>query len=473
MVFNSFDFLLFFLTFLPVYWGLGRVSLRAQNLLLLVGSAFFYAYWDWRFLSLITFSTLLDYFVGLRLHGEEEPGRRKRWLLLSMAANLGLLAIFKYLGFFVDSTVDLLHGLGLSAHLPTLQILLPVGISFYTFQTMSYTIDIYRRKLEPTGSLLDFGVFVSFFPQLVAGPIERARALLPQVAEPRRWDPVQARAGLHLIVWGLFKKVFVADHLATLVNPYFASGAPLPSGLDLWLAMVAFAFQIYGDFSGYTDIARGLGRLLGFELMLNFNLPYFAKNPSDFWRRWHISLSSWLSEYLYISLGGSRNGRGKTYRNLYLTMLLGGLWHGAAWNFVIWGAYHGSILMLWHYVEERVGKISKWRPSAAVVATTLMFGATLVGWLTFRATSAHQILAYGLQMATDLHPTAQTLPLLLAVVEFSWFLAVVQLVQHLSGDLLFMRRLPAPAKALFYTYVLLGIFQTFGTAPQEFIYFQF
>jgi len=473
MVFNSFDFLLFFLAFLPLYWLAGRHSLRAQNTLAVVFSLYFYAYWDWRYLFLLTIASLIDFYAGIAIYKEQDDRIRKRWLALSMTANLVLLGFFKYFNFFLQSTVDLLSAFGLHANVPVLQILLPVGISFYTFHSMSYTIDIYRRKLIPTDSVLDFYLFISFFPQLVAGPIARARSLLPQLQVPRKWDPALARTGVHLIVWGLWKKVFVADNLSAIVNPLFAHDAPTPTGLNLWIAMYAFAFQIYGDFSGYTDMARGLGRLLGVELILNFNLPYFARNPSDFWKRWHISLSGWLQEYLYISLGGSKEGRWKTYRNLVLTMLLGGLWHGAAWNFVIWGAYHGTLLVIWHWIEERWGKVKVWFPGPAAVATIVMLQLTIFGWLTFRATSAHQIVQYAGLMLTDLRPTSETLSMLGTFVEFSWFLILVQCFQFASGDLLCMRRLPAPLKVLFYAYVGLGIFQTFGTEPVEFIYFQF
>ena len=473
MLFNSLDFLFFFALLIPTYYAIGRWSgFRAQNVLLLLGSYYFYAYWDVRFLSLILLSTCVDYVIGLRLHAATDPTVRKRLLWLSVSINLGLLAIFKYLGFFVDSFVDLAEAIGFAAHRPTLGILLPVGISFYTFQTMSYTIDIYRRKLKPTTHPLDFALFVAFFPQLVAGPIERARDLLPQLQGPRAFRPDQVREGLHLMVWGLFKKVFVADQVATLVNPVFA-GEVAVSGLDLYIVLVAFAMQIYGDFSGYTDIARGVAKVMGIDLRLNFNLPYISKNPSEFWERWHISLSSWLREYLYFSLGGNRHGAFKTYRNLLLTMLLGGLWHGAAWNFVIWGAFHGAILMVWHRIQREIGRDYAWSPMQAALAIFTMFQFTLVGWLFFRATSAAQIGEMLTRLLTDPSVTANTVPYAQHVLYYCWFLWLIQLFQWRSGNLDWVHDRSVFVQTAFYLYCLLGIAQFFGGPAAEFLYFQF
>ena len=473
MLFNSLDFLIFFSVLVPAYYAVGRVlDTRAQNLLLLVGSYYFYAYWDVRFLSLILLSTVVDYLVGIRVHAASEDRIRRRWLWLSVSVNLGLLAIFKYLGFFVDSFVDLVEAFGFAAHRPTLGILLPVGISFYTFQTMSYTIDIYRRRLEPTERFLDFALFVAFIPQLVAGPIERARDLLPQLQGPRVFSLERVGAGLHLMVWGMFKKVFVADQVATVVNPVFAGEVEV-SGVDLYIVLVAFAMQIYGDFSGYTDIARGVAKVMGIDLRLNFNLPYIAKHPSEFWERWHISLSSWLREYLYFSLGGNRRGTFNTYRNLMLTMLLGGLWHGAAWNFVIWGAFHGGILMIWHRIQRQIGRDYAWTRLQSAVAMVTMFQLTLIGWLFFRATSASQIGALLTTLFTDPSVSVNTAAWAGHVLYYCWFLWVVQLCQWRSGDLDWIRRQGAFVQAAFYLYCLLGIAQFFGGPAAEFLYFQF
>ncbi len=309
----------------------------------LVASYVFYGYWDWRFCSLLLISTVVDFFVGRAIARVRRSARRKRLLWVSCVVNLGILGFFKYFNFFVDSVQEVAAGLGLSVDFLHLNIILPVGISFYTFQTMSYTIDIYRRKLEPTHSLVDFALFVAFFPQLVAGPIERARNLLPQIAVMGRPTRTQVADGLVLLTVGYFKKVLIGDACGRIVDHIF--GQPdLYRSPELLAGLILFSIQIYADFSGYSDIARGLAKLLGIELMKNFEQPYLSANITEFWRRWHISLSSWLRDYLYISLGGNRRGNARTYLNLMTTMLLGGLWHGAAWTFVVWGGLHGLYL---------------------------------------------------------------------------------------------------------------------------------
>ncbi len=320
---------------------------------------------------------------------------------LSIAANLSILGFFKYFDFFADSFARLLSTFGMEADWPTLNIVLPVGISFYTFQTLSYTIDVYRRKLDPTKSFLDFALFVAFFPQLVAGPIVRASHLLPQILRPRRITSPEIDAGLFLILWGYFKKVVIADNVGLIANQVFGDYGQY-QGIDIVIGTLAFAVQIYCDFSGYTDIARGLCKLMGFDLMLNFRLPYLADSPSDFWQRWHISLSSWLRDYLYIPLGGNRHGELATYRNLMITMLLGGLWHGAAWTFVIWGAYHGVLLCVYRAasdcrhifaVQDSYSRgNSTVQSSIRALRISIMFGFTLLGWLIFRSESPQQIL---------------------------------------------------------------------------------
>ena len=472
MVFSSLAFLVFLPAFLAVDALLRRGDVRVRNAWLLLASAFFYAWWDWRYLGLIGFSTLLDYSVGLGIHSATSEQSRRRWLGLSLLGNLGLLATFKYLGFFVASAATALASVGIEAHLPTLKILLPVGISFYTFQTLSYTIDVYRRRLEPTRDLLTFAVFVTFFPQLVAGPIERASALLPQLTKGAAPSRAMIERGLALCVWGLYKKVAVADQLAPLVDGVFKGTTADPSGLDVGLSLYAFALQIYGDFSGYTDMARGVALLLGIELSLNFNLPYFATNPSDLWRRWHISLSLWLREYLYFSLGGSRGGQWLTARNLLLTMLLGGLWHGAAWNYILWGAFHGGLLVLWHRYEAVHGEVS-WSGWRAVAATLGMFHLTVLGWLFFRATSAAQIGQLGGLLLTDLSVTAHTGDMAWSLLSVSWFLVLWQLVQWRTGDLEVALKLPWFAKVAFYAYLLLETSRYLGGASARFLYFQF
>jgi D-alanyl-lipoteichoic acid acyltransferase DltB (MBOAT superfamily) len=475
MLFNSLDFFVFLPVVLALYYPLGRLSrgFRLQNVLLLIASYYFYARWDWRFLSLIWISTVIDFLIGGAIPVAKTERGRKFLLLISTVSNLGLLGVFKYYDFFIDSFVALMHSLDVPVDVPTLRVILPVGISFYTFQTMSYTIDVYRRELEPSRDLLDFSLFVAFFPQLVAGPIERARALLPQIASPRHFSAEQFREGVYLMLWGLYKKVYIADVLAGQVNPLFATGQGY-SGLDVWLGLYLFAFQIYTDFSGYTDIARGVSKMMGFELMVNFNIPYIATNPSDFWKRWHISLSSWLREYLYFSLGGNRKGPSKTYRNLMLTMLLGGLWHGAAWTFVIWGAFHGGILIIHHFYRDCVpGKEwVGWGPRR-FLAVVVMFHVTCIGWLIFRAQSVGQIGDFLSRMFSSLSLTAYSGEMFHVLISSIWLLIVVQIVQIRKRDLLAMRHVHWFIKLNFYLFVIFGILEKFGAGAREFIYFQF
>lgn len=343
MIFNSYEYALFLPSVLILYW---LVKHRAQNALLLVASYIFYGAWDYRFLGLMALTTSTDYTVGRLLGTTDDPRRRKRIFLISLCINLGVLGFFKYFNFFVDSGADFLRTLGFQAHPPTLKVLLPIGISFYTFHGISYTFDVYRREIEPSRDLLDFALFVSFFPQLVAGPIGRAQVQLPQFQKPRRRPSSERFAsGLFLIVLGLFKKIVIADSVAPFVNAAFG-GANRVGAIPLLIGVYGFALQIYGDFSGYSDIARGSSRLFGIELLRNFDQPYLSRNITAFWRTWHMSLSTWLRDYLYVPLGGNKKGKLATYRNLMVTMLLGGLWHGAAWTFVIWGGLHGAFLSL-------------------------------------------------------------------------------------------------------------------------------
>ncbi len=382
MLFNSAAFALFLPAILVAYW---ITRGRERRWVMLAGSYFFYSWWDWRFTSLLILSTVVDYTCGQVMGRSTDRSRRKLILLISIVTNLGILGSFKYFNFFRDSAASLLIALGYDNSLPTLDVILPMGISFYTFQTMSYTIDVYRGA-KPERRLLDFAVYVSCFPQLVAGPIVRARELLPQINTDRRFADVDLSAGVYRIFRGLFKKMVVADTLSLYVDAVFAEPGSY-TGLSAWIGLYAYAFQIYMDFSGYTDVALGVGRLLGIKLPENFNRPYLAASPSEFWRRWHITLSTWLRDYLYISLGGSRLGRLLTVRNLFITMALGGLWHGAAWTFVAWGVYHGVLL-----TGERVIRGSR-QPidiesqpfSYRIVRILLMFHLSCLGWLLFRA----------------------------------------------------------------------------------------
>ena len=476
MLFNSLEFLVFFLVVLGLYAVLKHPG---QNRLLLVASYVFYGAWDYRFLVLLIGTTVVDYWVALALQNQTDEEKRRKILLLSIVANLGVLGVFKYFNFFADSLVQLAATFGLTVSPVTLQIVLPVGISFYTFQSMSYTIDVYRRHLEPCRRLEDFALYVAFFPQLVAGPIERATTLIPQITAPRVMTSAKIGSGLSLIALGFFKKVVMADNLAPTVNAIFAKTGGYTAE-EVIVAAVLFAFQIYGDFSGYTDIARGTARILGFELMPNFREPYFARNPSDFWSRWHISLSTWLRDYLYVSLGGNRAGRLKTYRNLTLTMVLGGLWHGAAWNFVWWGLYHGALLVGYRLYEERAGRHvgagkepASGTPFRMVVEMAVMFMFTLYGWLLFRATSGAQIaemtLALGNPGSMDF-----LVKQLARLLFFAWPVILLDFLQYRSrGTDPVITRAPMAVQAVAYSgivclFLILGSYE-----GASFIYFQF
>ncbi|MBC8755136.1 MBOAT family protein [Kordia sp. YSTF-M3] len=336
MLFNSLAFLIFLPIVFSCYWFLLQKQLRYQNILILGASYVFYGWWDWRFLSLIIFSTIVDYSVAKAMHKATSDSKRKYFLYISLAINLGLLGFFKYFNFFIESWVDLSQSIGLRANISTLSIILPVGISFYTFQTLSYTIDVYRRKIEPETDIIKFSAFVAFFPQLVAGPIERASNLLPQFSLKRTFSYEKAVSGVQLILWGLFKKVVIADSCATYVNIIFENSENYNSS-TLILGAIFFAFQIYGDFSGYSDIAIGVARLFGFDLMTNFKKPYFSRDIAEFWRRWHISLSTWFRDYVYIPLGGSKGSLGIKIRNVFIIFLVSGFWHGANLTFIFWG----------------------------------------------------------------------------------------------------------------------------------------
>ena len=392
MAFNSFEYLAFLLVVVAVHGLLGR---RGQNSLVLVASYLFYAAWDWRFLSLLWVSTATDFVVGRRMGAATDDRQRRRLVAISVAVNLGMLASFKYFNFFVESAEVLFESVGINPDWPTLNVILPVGISFYTFQTLSYTIDVYRRRIEPTSDFLAFAVFVAFFPQLVAGPIERARRLLPQFEVRRRVARGEDLwSGLHLIGLGLFKKVVIADAVAPHVNRAFAA-ADTAGWITLVVGIVGFSLQIYGDFSGYSHIARGSARLLGVDLMVNFNQPYLSRNITQFWRTWHISLSTWLRDYLYIPLGGSRGSDRRTYRNLMLTMLLGGLWHGAAWTFIVWGGLHGTYLAFHRRFRNRSARTETDMPRLKDLPMVLFtFTGVSLTWIFFRAATFTDAWAY-------------------------------------------------------------------------------
>jgi D-alanyl-lipoteichoic acid acyltransferase DltB (MBOAT superfamily) len=359
MLFVEFRFFWFFLAVFCVYWSLREN--RSRKIWLLLCSYFFYAAWDWRFLFLLMGSSALDYFVGMMLARTENAVVRRRWLILSLCVNLGTIAVFKYCNFFISSAAVLLAWLGLPASLHTLNIIIPVGVSFYTFHSMSYTIDVYRGKMGAVPSILDVACFIGFFPQMVAGPIVRAIQFLPQLRSLRKFSEVDGRGALVLFLVGFVKKACIADAVAPFVDTYFDAPTNYTAG-SAWLAVLFYGIQIYCDFSGYTDMAIACARLLGYELTLNFNFPYLARNIADFWHRWHISLSSWLRDYLYIPLGGNRGSRWFVARNIMITMLLGGLWHGGAWTFVIWGGLHGVALVVHREWQRRVEGRAPSRP---------------------------------------------------------------------------------------------------------------
>ncbi|WP_452230248.1 MULTISPECIES: MBOAT family O-acyltransferase [unclassified Lacinutrix] len=378
MLFNSVEYLIFLPTVFILYWLLNK-DLKKQNILLLVASYFFYAYWDWTFLSLIIYSSFIDYYIGIKIYETTSAKAKKNWLRLSLVSNLGLLAAFKYFNFFTDSFAEMMLLFGWQVDHVTLNIILPVGISFYTFQTLSYTIDVYRDKLKPTKDIVAFFTFVSLFPQLVAGPIERASNLLPQIENVRKFKQKWFHDGIFQIAVGLFRKVVIADNLGVYVDSIYAS-PDVHNSSTLLLATVFYSYQIYFDFAGYSDIAIGSAKLLGFRFNQNFNLPYFSNSIADIWQRWHISLSSWLRDYLYYSLGGSRGTALFTFRNLMLTMILGGLWHGNSWNFAIWGAIHGLLLVS----EKIIFTVLKIK-NAGWFGYIYPFCLVLISWVFFRA----------------------------------------------------------------------------------------
>lgn len=395
MLFTSVVFVGFMLAVLLVY---PRLRLKGQNLFLLFASYIFYGYWDWRFVFLLIVITVMNFVIGRGLSVCGDETRKKFLFILGTAANLMILAFFKYFNFFIESSVCLLNSMGLQAHVPILKIILPVGISFYIFQAMTYIFDIFRGKLKPTSSFLEFALFVAFFPQLLSGPIERAKNLLPQIASPRVMTKTTTITGLNLVLLGYFKKIAIADTLAPIADKIFSAPDSM-SGGQLWTGVYAFTFQIYGDFSGYTDIARGIALILGFRIMENFNAPYLSRNVTEFWRRWHISLSTWLRDYLYIPLGGNRLSSIGTYANLMIVMFICGLWHGAAWTFIFWGILHGIYLAI-HRIIRASSKLGVPCPSTigkrmlSAVKVVFTFHLVAVTWVFFKASSISSAMEY-------------------------------------------------------------------------------
>lgn len=482
MLFNSFSFLVFLPIVFALYWLAGPGRLRMQNILLLLASYFFYACWDWRFLFLLLFSTLLDYYTGLKMEMTVQPNRRRLWFWLSVVINLGFLGVFKYYNFFADSFAESLARLGVQVHLTSLQVILPVGISFYTFHGLSYVIDIYKGRIRAERQFVDYALFVSFFPLLVAGPIERATHLLPQIKQHRSFDYARAVDGLRQILWGFFKKMVIADNCAYFANQVFDHAAD-HQGSTLVLGALFFTFQIYGDFSGYSDIALGTARLFGINLLRNFAYPYFSRDIAEFWRRWHISLSSWFRDYVYIPLGGSKGSRWRQVRNIFIIFILSGFWHGANWTFVFWGllnALYFLPLLLTRQNRTHLEIVAQGRllPTAReAVQMMVTFGIAVFAWIFFRAASLGDAVHYLLGMCSrslfsvpNFYAMQKALVTLLLV-------AVCMVMEWLGREDQFaIQQFPTRWKrpwrhALYYT--LVSIIILFSGSEQTFIYFQF
>ncbi len=481
MLFNSYTFLVFLIIVFVVFWETAKYSARWSKRVLLLSSYIFYGWWDWRFLILIVISSATDFEIGNKLFKSEKARHRKILLVTSIFINFGMLFFFKYFNFFIDSFKTLFFPFANVNEWSTINIILPVGISFYTFQTLSYTIDIYKRKIEPTKSALTFFTFVAFFPQLVAGPIERARHLIPQFEVNRRFSFSQGTSGLKLILWGLFKKMVIADQLAVVVNSVYAS----PENFNSWGIIIAtflFGFQIYCDFSGYSDIAIGTARLFGIELMTNFRTPYFSTSFREFWRRWHISLSTWFRDYVYIPLGGNRSSLQKWSINIFITFSISGLWHGASITFLIWGAIHGMLLIAEHYISP-IFKINRTLKNLAGLIITFAF--VNFAWLFFRAESWNKVetlfrnIFYGQSIGINSFVELLTNPshLTPAGRMLLFVFPIFILIEIFIGKQSFDDLLGNPPKFIrwgFYYAIVLSIlfFGVLNSAPQ-FIYFQF
>ncbi len=482
MLFNSLAFAIFLPIVFFLYWFLTNKSLKAQNALLLIASYYFYACWDWRFMFLLIFSTLLDYFTGLKMSDANNQTSKKIWFWLSIVINLGFLGVFKYYNFFATSFAEALSNLGVEVHPRTLSIILPVGISFYTFHGLSYVIDIYKSRIKAERSFIEYAVFVSFFPLLVAGPIERATHLLPQIKKQRTFSYAKAVDGLRQILWGLFKKIVIADNCAEYANIIFNNSSDY-NGSTLVLGALLFAFQIYGDFSGYSDIALGTARLFGIELLRNFAFPYFSRDIAEFWRRWHISLSTWFRDYLYIPLGGSKGGMWMKIRNTFIIFIVSGFWHGANWTFIIWGALNALYFLPLLITNNNRNNLhivaeGKMLPTLKEFLSILFtFGLTVFAWIFFRADSLGHAISYisGI-FSTDLFsiPDIKDFEKVLFVLAMVMVFLVMEwngragqyAISHLDI------RWKKPFRFMLY-YAIIFMIIWFGGKQQEFIYFQF
>ena len=482
MLFNSLNFAIFLPIVFLLYWFATKGSLRLQNTLLLVSSYFFYACWDWRFMFLLIFSTLLDFYTGIKIHKATNQRKRLFWLWLSIGINLGFLGVFKYYNFFAESFAEGLSLLGFKANLGSLQIILPVGISFYTFHGLSYVIDIYKNRIKTERNLIDYSVFVSFFPLLVAGPIERATHLLPQILKKREFDYSKAVDGLRQILWGLFKKIVIADNCAEFANTIFNNSANY-SGSTLVLGALFFTFQIYCDFSGYSDIALGTARLFGIDLLRNFAFPYFSRDIAEFWRRWHISLSSWFKDYLYIPLGGSKGGMWMKIRNTFIIFLVSGFWHGANWTFIVWGFLNAlyimpSIAFKTHRNNLDIVAKGKHLPTLKdFYAIVITFSLTVFAWIFFRAANVSHAFSYISKIFSSSLFTIPHFPGIRKSVLIVFLTSIFIIVEWLGREQQYAiahlgTKWYRPVRWAMYYIIILAIC-LFAGSEQQFIYFQF
>lgn len=481
MLFNSIDFAIFLPIVFILYWFVTNKNLRLQNALLLVASYFFYACWDWRFLFLLIFSTLLDYYTGLKMQDAKDQKRKRFWFWLSITVNLGFLGVFKYYNFFAESFSEAISHFGIQVNTWTLKVILPVGISFYTFHGLSYVIDIFKDRIKAERNFIDYAVFVSFFPLLVAGPIERATHLLPQIKKERTFDYAKAVDGLRQILWGLFKKIVIADNCAEFANQIFNSSADL-SGSTLVLGAIFFTFQIYGDFSGYSDIALGTARLFGIDLLRNFAFPYFSRDIAEFWRRWHISLSSWFKDYLYIPLGGSKGGNWMRIRNTFIIFIVSGFWHGANWTFIIWGALNAlfimpSIIMKTNRNNLETVAQGKLLPTVKeFFQMALTFALAVFAWIFFRAEN----IGHAIQYISDIFKHPGSFLLLGIYWKYKTIIILISifvLIEWIGRDGHYAisnigLKWKRPIRYAMYYAIIIAIFW-FGGKEQQFIYFQF
>ena len=478
MLFNSLSFAIFLPIVFVIYWFLFNKNLKFQNISMLLASYFFYACWDWRFLFLLFFSTFLDYFTGLKMANSENDKMKKFWFWLSVIVNLGFLGVFKYYNFFAASFADALSNLGFHINPTTINIILPVGISFYTFHGLSYVIDIYKDRIKPEKNFVDYSLFVSFFPLLVAGPIERATHLLPQIKKERNFEYSNAVDGLKQILWGLFKKIVIADQCSILANTIF-NNQDNYSGSTLLLGALFFTFQIYGDFSGYSDIALGTARLFGIELLQNFAFPYFSRDIAEFWRRWHISLSTWFRDYLYVPLGGSRGGNWMRIRNTFIIFIVSGFWHGANWTFIVWGLLNAIYILpsiIFKTNRNNLDIVARGKIFPTIrefFSIQLTFALTVFAWIFFRSPNISSALSFiskifsGSFFTIPTEYSIQLFALIFFFIVVEWFGREKEYAIKIIGN-----NWSKPIRYCFYFLIIATIF-IFSTKEQQFIYFQF